>query len=537
MRSAVRRGRPRPGDRPGRARRRRQLRARDAPAEPAARRAASRHDRRQPRRDDRRRDVARSLRRRRRRRPTGASALERADVDLVVVGTRHDTPRRDRRRRAARRQGGLRREAARPDARGDRRRLGGRARATTALAIGFNRPFAAAVAQRSSEELRAAAGPPQLVYRVNAPLPHDHWLNDPRRAAGASSARPATCSTSPTGSAARRMRVLAAALPAPPDVDSPESASITVEYADGSVATVHYSGLGAGAMPKERIEVLRGGRSWVLDDFRALTCLGRRGERTEESAAQDKGHAELLRGVLAACRGEQPFEPGLERRLRRAERRARRARLDRRAVEAVDVPLPEPTDRGWRGEGSLRCDAFDVRSFACQRTTVSAPGARRSGAAALVRPPRGTDAAPAALRARGRPPGHLRVGLGSIRRPGRCRAVASTACSGHSTRSNTTDPSSPRSSPIRRNWCRPAAATTRACISWSRGWPTRSAGRIRSTSCAGWRWSRSVPRSRSIRGSSASYRARSWPRSARPSCCSWGCGSCRWATSTGSRPG
>jgi predicted dehydrogenase len=93
-------------------------------------------------------------------------------------------------------------------------------------------------------------------------------------------------------------------------VVTPESASVTVQYADGSVATIHYSGLGAASMPKERVEVLRGGQAWVLDDYRALTTFGADGTN-EERAGQDKGHAELLRRVLAACRGEAPFEPSL----------------------------------------------------------------------------------------------------------------------------------------------------------------------------------------------------------------------------------
>ena len=63
-------------------------------------------------------------------------------------------------------------------------------------------------------------------------------------------------------------------------------------------------------MPKERVEVLRGGRSWALDDFRTLTSFGADGT-SDERGRGDKGHAELLRGVLSACRGERPFEPGL----------------------------------------------------------------------------------------------------------------------------------------------------------------------------------------------------------------------------------
>ena len=62
-------------------------------------------------------------------------------------------------------------------------------------------------------------------------------------------------------------------------------------------------------MPKERIEVLRGGLSWVLDDFHALTSF--RAAADTQSVRTDKGHAELMRRVIAACRGERPFEPGL----------------------------------------------------------------------------------------------------------------------------------------------------------------------------------------------------------------------------------
>jgi predicted dehydrogenase len=106
-------------------------------------------------------------------------------------------------------------------------------------------------------------------------------------------------------------RVLAAALPATPGLETVESASVTIAHAAGSVATIHYSGAGAPAMPKERIEVLRGGRSWVLDDFRSLTRYDAGAERQDGDRRQDKGHAALLERVLAAAHGEAAFEPGL----------------------------------------------------------------------------------------------------------------------------------------------------------------------------------------------------------------------------------
>jgi predicted dehydrogenase len=106
-------------------------------------------------------------------------------------------------------------------------------------------------------------------------------------------------------------RVLGSALPATGGLRTVESASVTIEYRNGSVATVVYSGAGAGSMPKERVEVMSGGRAWVLDDFKELTSFTSAVSSHRTVAAVDKGHAALMKGVLAACRGEQSFEPGL----------------------------------------------------------------------------------------------------------------------------------------------------------------------------------------------------------------------------------
>jgi predicted dehydrogenase len=236
-------------------------------------------------------------------------AVEDPELDLVVIGTRHDTHAEIA--AAALRAGravfvekplGLSREEIDD--------VWAAGRDNDRLAIGFNRPFAP-LAQRMQAELAGADGPLHVLYRVNAPLAGDHWLNDPRVGGGRLLGEACHMFDFVNWLCGTPLRVLAAALPAPPTIGSVESATVTVEYANGSVATVAYSGAGAGAMPKERVEVLRGGRSWVLDDFRALTSWGLGGESTTEAKGQDKGHAELMRRVLAACRGQGPFEPGL----------------------------------------------------------------------------------------------------------------------------------------------------------------------------------------------------------------------------------
>jgi predicted dehydrogenase len=237
-------------------------------------------------------------------------ALERDDVGLVVIGTRHDSHAEIA--AAALRAGkavfvekplGLSREEIDD--------VWAAARENPRLAIGFNRPFAE-LSRRLESEVRGAGGPLHVVYRVNAPLPHDHWLNDPRAGGGRIQGEACHMLDYVNWLCGEPVRVFAAATTAPPDVASVESASITVDYADGSVATVHYSGLGAGSLPKERIEVLRGGRAWVLDDFKTLTSHLPDGVQTAESRGGDKGHAALLSGVLAACRDGAPLRPGIE---------------------------------------------------------------------------------------------------------------------------------------------------------------------------------------------------------------------------------
>jgi len=235
-------------------------------------------------------------------------AVEAPDVDLVVVGTRHDTHAEIA--AAALRAGkavfvekplGLTREEIDD--------VWAAGTENDRLAIGFNRPFAP-LSRALAQQVGALSGPIQVVYRMNAPVAPDHWLNDPLEGGGRILGEACHLFDYANWLCGTPQRVLAAAVPPSSGVTTTESASITVQYADGSLATIHYSGLGAASMPKERVEVLRGGRSWALDDFRTLISFGADGT-SDERGHGDKGHAELLQGVLAACRGEHPFEPGL----------------------------------------------------------------------------------------------------------------------------------------------------------------------------------------------------------------------------------
>jgi predicted dehydrogenase len=237
-------------------------------------------------------------------------AVERDDVELVVIGTRHDTHAEIA--ATALRAGkavfvekplGLSRDEI-----DDVWKAG---TDNNKLAIGFNRPFAP-LAQALERELREGpAAPVHLVYRVSAPLDPEHWLNNPAVGGGRLLGEACHMFDFANWLCGTPERAIGAALPSKNDFRTIESASVTVQYANGSVATVHYSGVGGATMPKERIEVLCGGRAWVLDDFTSLTSYSDGEQHTTSSGSGDKGHADLLQRVLSACRGETAFEPGL----------------------------------------------------------------------------------------------------------------------------------------------------------------------------------------------------------------------------------
>jgi predicted dehydrogenase len=269
-------------------------------------------------------------------------AIAREDVDLVIIGTRHDSH-AEIAAHALRAGKAVFVEKPLGLTRGEIDDVWAAGADGHRLAIGFNRPFAP-LAQALHEELRAAGvHPVHLIYRVSSPLPAEHWLNDPAIGGGRVLGEACHMFDFANWLCGRPARVWAAALPAPPSLRTPETVSVTVQYENGSVATVHYSGVGAASMPKERVEVLSSGQSWVLDDFVSLTSYGPDGPRTRSERRADKGHAALMSRVLAACRGALPFEPGL--RAAYASQSVALTALESLATgEALDVAQPPHAD-------------------------------------------------------------------------------------------------------------------------------------------------------------------------------------------------
>lgn len=177
------------------------------------------------------------------------------------------------------------------------------------LMVGFNRRFAPmAVALKQHF---AGVHPLHMVYRVNAgTIPSEHWLSDPAEGGRI------------VGEGCHFLDFFAFLTDAAPvsveryavDRSSPDDVQLTVQYDDGSVGHLIYTTTGAKATSKERVEVFGGGRSGLLDDFRALQLdTGSKRVLSKKSwFSQDKGHAAELTAFVHSVRAGTPLPISLQ---------------------------------------------------------------------------------------------------------------------------------------------------------------------------------------------------------------------------------
>ena len=179
------------------------------------------------------------------------------------------------------------------------------------LQVGFNRRFAPTF-------LRLKAGfaghrpPLVMAYRVNAGgVSANSWVVDPVQGGGRL-----------VGEVCHMLDTLVdlagcciVSVYAQPGSGAGDDVVLSLAFADGSVGTIVYASAGDRSMPKEYLEVLGGGRSAVLDDFRTLQLYAN-GSTTKVGgrlARQDKGHAAELSAFITAVRtgASSPVDPEL----------------------------------------------------------------------------------------------------------------------------------------------------------------------------------------------------------------------------------
>ena len=79
-----------------------------------------------------------------------------------------------------------------------------------------------------------------------------------------------------------------------------DTATIQLNFEDGSIGTIHYYANGSKSFPKERLEVFTGGRVLKLDNYQKLTGYGWPGFNKMNLWQQDKGQKACAKAFLEA---------------------------------------------------------------------------------------------------------------------------------------------------------------------------------------------------------------------------------------------
>ncbi|HEY0376776.1 MAG TPA: bi-domain-containing oxidoreductase [Pyrinomonadaceae bacterium] len=180
------------------------------------------------------------------------------------------------------------------------------------LTVGFNRRFSP-LARAAREFFAGRQSPLSISYRVNAGrIPKSHWLQDPVEGGGRIVGE--VCHFVDlmhflTGSRVARVYAEPVASRSQEAVDE-DNVFVTLRFADGSNGSIAYLSEGDKAMPKERVEIFGGGKSFVLDDFRGASGYTGGREEVWKPRPQDKGQADEARAVCAMvlAAGEAPIE-------------------------------------------------------------------------------------------------------------------------------------------------------------------------------------------------------------------------------------
>ena len=173
------------------------------------------------------------------------------------------------------------------------------------LMVGFNRRFSPLLLELR-QQLSRLPGPRAFVYTCNAgAIPAEHWTQDPERGGGrllGEACHFVDLLRHLAGSPIEQLQLLAAADSKP----CPDTLTLSLRFADGSIGTVHYFANGSKAFPKERLEVFGSGRVLRLDNYRKLKAWGIPGFRTRRRLGQDKGQLACCRAFLEAIRSGGP---------------------------------------------------------------------------------------------------------------------------------------------------------------------------------------------------------------------------------------
>jgi predicted dehydrogenase/threonine dehydrogenase-like Zn-dependent dehydrogenase len=179
------------------------------------------------------------------------------------------------------------------------------------LMVGFNRRFAPTT-QEALRLLEGISDPLVVTIRANTGyLPPQSWVHDPAEGGGPIVGE--ACHFFDLAQALTRslpVRVHAQGIrPASGDPRAASDVTITLQMANGSVATIVYATGGDKGFPRERVELFGGGAAGAIENFRTL--FWSQGGRIRRSGGAltsvDRGHHGEMKAMIEALRGGRPF--------------------------------------------------------------------------------------------------------------------------------------------------------------------------------------------------------------------------------------
>ena len=236
-----------------------------------------------------------------------AAVLDDADVDAVVIATRHDS-------HASyvinALNGGKHVFVEKPLCltRDELAKIEAAAKESVGiLMVGFNRRFSPYV-KAIRDHFDGRKEPLAMIYRINAGRIEldgpSAWVHDPGSGGGRIIGE--ACHFIDTMQAitgARPVDLHATGLnPRRADLSASDVVTMTIGFDDGSMGTVHYFANGNTSFPKERLEIFGQEKIAVIDDWRSLDLID--GDKTKHQSAQtmQKGFAEEAQAFLEGCR-------------------------------------------------------------------------------------------------------------------------------------------------------------------------------------------------------------------------------------------
>ena len=163
------------------------------------------------------------------------------------------------------------------------------------LQVGFNRRFAP-LSVKARDRLESAGGTKYVLLRVNAgQLPEDSWQNVAEEGNGrilGEVCHFVDLARFLVGDEIKTVQAAAASV----TIGTCDDLTVSLNFADGSLATIAYTALGDTAYSKELVEAFAAGTVVNINDFRGMTVTtDGRESKHGNSLEQDKGHTAELR--------------------------------------------------------------------------------------------------------------------------------------------------------------------------------------------------------------------------------------------------